>query len=414
MTATMGRTIAGMSTERLRRVDEHLQRNYLDTERYAGTLTLVARKGEITHFSPQGLMDAERGKSVRDDTIFRIYSMTKPITSVALMTLYEEGRFQLDDPVHKFIPEWENLRVWVGGAHPNFMTKACDRPMSVRDVLSHQSGLTYSFHLRNSVDAAYRELGIMNRAGDLGFPRETLAESVQKLANVPLVFSPGTAWNYSISTDICGYLVEVISGKRFDEFLRERIFEPLSMTDTAFHVPDEKLDRFAACYVPKPGGGRTLSDDPETSDYRTPPVLLSGGGGLVSTAMDYYRFCQMLLNGGELDGQRVLSRKTIELMTSSHLPNGVDLAAVAPAGQFSEAVYNGTGFGLGFSVLLDRAKAQIPGSPGQYAWGGAASTAFWIDPVEEMIVVFMTQLLPSSSYPVRRELQVLVNQAIVD
>jgi CubicO group peptidase (beta-lactamase class C family) len=414
VTATIQRVIGGMSTERLRRVDDHLDRNYVSSGKIPGALTLVARRGEIAHLSPIGQMDAERGKPVTEDTIFRIYSMSKPITSVALMSLYEEGRFQLDDPAHKFIPEWENLQVWVGGAHPSFLTKRCDRPMTLRDLLSHQSGLSYGFHMRNSIDAAYRELGIMNRAGGLGLPRETLADSVKKLANVPLQFSPGTAWNYSISTDVCGYLVEVISGKRFDQFLQERIFDPLGMVDSAFHVPGGKLDRFAACYAPKPGGGRVLQDDPQASEYREPPMLFSGGGGMVSTAHDYYRFCQMLLNGGELDGVRILGRKTIELMTMNHLPNSVDLAAVAPPGQFSEVAYAGTGFGLGFSVLMDRAKAQIPGSPGQFAWGGAASTAFWIDPVEEVIVVFMTQLLPSSTYPFRRELQVLVNQAIVD
>ncbi len=414
MTPIAARTIAGLSTERLSQIDRHLTENYIEPGKLAGALTLVARKGEIAHFSAIGQMDAERGKATRDDTIFRIYSMSKPITSVALMSLYEEGRFQLDDPVHKFIPSWENLRVWEGGAHPLWLTRHVDRPMSVRDLMSHQSGLTYGFMMRNSVDAAYRKLGIMARESDLGLPDETLADQVEKLSKVPLQFSPGTAWNYSVSTDVCGHLVELISGKRFDEYLQERIFEPLSMVDTGFAVPDEKLDRFGACYAPTPGGGRFLQDDPEKSAYRHQPKLLSGGGGLVSTAMDYYRFCQMLLNGGQLDDVRILGRKTIGLMTSNHLPGGVDLAAVAPSGQFSEVAFEGTGFGLGFSVLLDPATAQIPGSPGQYAWGGAASTAFWIDPVEEVILIFMTQLLPSGTYPLRRELQVLVNAAIVD
>jgi len=410
----MGATIAGLSSERLRRIDSHLEEKYVSTGRIAGALTLVARHGEVAHCGAVGEMDAERKKPMREDAIFRIYSMSKPITSVALMTLYEEGRFQLDDPVHKFIPEWENLAVWVGGAYPNFVTRPAERAMSMRDILSHQSGLTYGFHMRNSVDAAYRELEIVARAGDLGLPQLTLKETVERMARIPLLFTPGTAWNYSVSTDVCGYLVEVISGKRFDGFLEERIFRPLGMVDTAFHVPAEKVERFAACYAPKPGGGRVLQDDPETSAYLTPPKLLSGGGGLVSTISDYYRFAQMLLNGGVLDGERILSRKTIELMTMNHLPGGQDLLAVAPAGLFSEAVMSGTGFGLGFSVLLDRAKAQIPGSVGQYAWGGAASTAFWVDPVEDLLLVFMTQLLPSSTYPFRRELQVLVNAAIVD
>jgi CubicO group peptidase (beta-lactamase class C family) len=292
------------------------------------------------------------------------------------------------------------------------MTRRPDRPMTIRDVLSHQSGLTYGFHFRNSVDAAYRELEIMSTAS-LGFPNTTLADNIKKMANIPLVFSPGTAWNYSVSTDVCGYLVEVISGKPFDRYLQDHVFGPLDMVDTGFFVPDEKIDRFAACYAPG-RGGRVLQDDPITSPYRKNPALFSGGGGLVSTARDYYRFVQMLCNGGELEGTRILSRKTVDLMRMNHLPGGVDLAAVSPAGQFSEAATTGTGFGLGFSVLLDPAKAQISGSVGQFAWGGAASTAFWIDPVEKLVLVFMTQLLPSSTYPFRRELQVLINSAFVD
>jgi CubicO group peptidase (beta-lactamase class C family) len=417
-------TIAGMSTERLERIDSLLDERYLQSGRFAGTLTVVSRRGEVAHRSAQGLMDAERGKPMREDTIFRIFSMSKPITSVALMMLYEEGAFQLDDPVHKFIPSWERLGVWVTGAWPNFVTRAPERAMSMRDVLSHQSGLTYGFHARNSVDAAYRQLGVMERGGPtvLGpatAPRpdaeeETLATSIEKLAKLPLLFTPGAAWNYSISTDVCGYLVEVLSGKPFDIYLQERIFGPLGMADTAFSVPDTKLDRFAACYAAAPGGRRVLQDDPETSLGRRQPRLLSGGGGLVSTAGDYLRFCQMLLNGGALNGTRLLSRKTLDLMTMNHLYGGQDLAALAPPGQFSEGATAGTGFGLGFSVLLDQRLAQIPGSVGQLAWGGAASTAFWIDPREELIVIFMTQLLPSSTYPIRRELQVLVNAAMVD
>ena len=417
-------TIAGMSTERLKRIDAYLDERYLQTGRFAGTLTLVSRKGEVAHCSEQGLMDVERGKAMREDTIFRIYSMSKPITSVALMMLYEEGLFQLDDPVAKFIPSWERLGVWVAGAWPNFVTRAPERAMTMRDVLSHQSGLTYGFHVRNSIDAAYRQLGVMERGGPavLGPAREakpeaeeeTLAKSIEKLAGLPLQFTPGTAWNYSISTDVCGYLVEVISGKPFDVYLQERIFGPLGMVDSGFSVPDEKIERFAACYAAGPGAKRVLQDDPQTSLYRKHPKLFSGGGGLVSTAADYLRFCRMLLNGGELDGVRLLSRKTIELMTMNHLAGGKDLAALAPPGQFSEGATSGTGFGLGFSVLMDQRLAQISGSPGQYAWGGAASTAFWIDPREELIVIFMTQLLPSSTYPIRRELQALVNSAIVD
>ena len=407
------RVIAGLSTAKLARIDSHLQEKYVDTGKIAGALTLVARQGEVAHFSGIGLMDAERGKAMKDDTIFRIYSMSKAITSVALMQLYEAGRFQLDDPAHKYIPEWENLGVWVSGSHPAWVTKRPDRPMTIRDLLSHQSGLTYGFMFRNSVDAAYRQLEVMSTA-TLGFPATTLAENIKKMAEIPLLFSPGTAWNYSVSTDVCGYLVEVISGLSFDEYLRRNVWGPLGMVDTGFFVPGEKIERFAACYSPTPTGGRVLQDDPQVSPYRKNPVLFSGGGGMVSTARDYRRFVQMMCNGGELDGARILSRKTIDLMRMNNLPGGVDLMSAAHSAGFSEATMNGTGFGLGFSVLLDQAKAQISGSPGQFAWGGAASTAFWIDPVEKLVLVFMTQLLPSSTYNFRRELQVLINSAYVD
>jgi CubicO group peptidase (beta-lactamase class C family) len=388
-------------------MDRFLTEKYIDAGKISGALTLVARRGEIGHFSALGLMDSERGKPVRKDTIYRIYSMTKPITTVALMMLYEEGRFQLNDPVGECLPEWSDVEVWVSGEHPDFKTRPPDRQMTVRDLLSHQSGLTYGFTDDNPVDRVYPKL-IQRQAFERPLP-----EWSNTLAGLPLLYSPGTAWNYSVSTDLCGYLVEVISGKQFDAFLEERILGPLGMADTAFYVPDDKLDRFAACYSPTEDGGFVLQDDPETSAYRRTPKLLSGGGGMVSTASDYYRLCQMLLNGGELEGQRVLSRKTVELMTANHLPGGKSLAEHAIPGRWSEATYDGIGFGLGFSVVLEPSTSQIVGSPGQYAWGGAASTAFWIDPVEEVIVVFMTQLIPSN-YPLRRELQVLVNAAIDD
>ena len=404
---------AGLSTERLARIDTLLRQRYLESGKLAGVVTLVARRGEIAHFSALGEMDAERGKPMATDTIVRIYSMSKPITSVALMTLYEEGYFQLDQPVQDFIPAWSDLGVWRMGAHPNWVTTAPERPMTVRDLLSHQAGLTYSFQFRHPVDAAYRELASLNRAEDLALPDQTLSEAAAKLVQVPLLFSPGTSWNYSVVTDICGYLVELISGQAFDAYLDARIFGPLGMEDTGFHVPDAKLDRFAACYAPTAEGSRVLQDDPETSAYRQPPRLLSGGAGLVSTADDYFRFCQMLLNGGDFNGVRILSRKTIELMTQNHLPPGASLATAVPPGVYGEPIQSGTGFGLGFSVLSDLSRAQIVGSVGQYAWAGAASTQFWIDPVEEVVVIFLTQLL-YGAYPIQRELQVLVNAAFVD
>ncbi len=400
----------GLSSERLARIDTHLKNRYVDPGKIAGALTLVSRRGEIAHFSPVGLMDLERGKPMAEDTIFRLYSMTKPVTSVALMMLYEHGHFQLADPVHKFIPEWRNLRVFRQGNHPTFLTQPCQRPMTVRDLLTHTSGLTYGFMERTNVDAAYRKLGI----GAWGRPFDgSLAEMVQALARLPLEFSPGTAWNYSVSTDVLGHLVEVLSGEPFDEYLRRYIFEPLGMQDTAFFVPPEKVDRFAACYDRQPGKKLRVQDDPQRSRYLAPPRFVSGGGGLVSTATDTLRFCRMLLGGGELDGARLIGRKTLELMTRNHLPGERDLAACS-VGMFSETPYRGVGFGLGFSITLDPVKSQGVGSVGEYAWGGAASTVFWVDPVEDLVVIFMTQFMPSQTFDFRGQLKSIVYGAILD
>ena len=397
----------GLSRERLRRIDRHLERRYLAPGKIAGALTLVARKGQVAYLSPLGRMDLARGKPMAEDTLFRIYSMTKPITSVALMMLYEHGLFQLDDPVHKFIPQWRDLRVYRLGKHPSWVTDPCERPMSIRDLFTHMSGLTYGFMERTNVDHAYRRLGIGRES------QKNLREMVESLAEVPLEFSPGTRWNYSVSTDVLGYLVEVLSGMPLDEYFRSQIFEPLGMNDTAFQVPPEKVDRFAANYTRGRDKSLRLEDDPETSAFVKPVSFFSGGGGLVSTAADYLRFCRMLLNGGELDGARILGRKTIELMTLNHLPEGKDLTELALGG-FAETTYEGVGFGLGFSVQLDCAKSQLIGSPGEYAWGGAASTVFWIDPSEELIVVFMTQFFPSGTFNFRGQLKSIIYPAIVD
>jgi CubicO group peptidase (beta-lactamase class C family) len=398
----------GFSSQRLDRIRTHLQR-YIDAGKVTGTLTLVARHGQIAYFEPQGHLELERLRPMQRDTIFRIYSMTKPITSVALMMLYEHGLFQLDDPVHKFIPAWQHLRVYVSGNHPLFITKPTERPMTIRDLLTHTSGLTYGFSERTNVDAAYRKLDIANLA-KTGY---TLRDMVEQLAEVPLEFSPGTRWNYSVSTDVVGYLVEVLSGQPFDAYLRDHIFEPLGMHDTSFLISDDRLSRFAHCYVRQFDGSLALLDASETSEFRQ-GSFCSGGGGLLSTADDYFRFTSMLLNRGDLDGVRLLGRKTLELMTQNHLPGGQDLTALVQAGMFSEVAYNGVGFGLGFAVMRDPTRAQVMGSPGEYAWGGFASTAFWIDPVEDLIVIFMTQLVPSSAYPVRRELRVLTYGALID
>ena len=397
----------GLSSERLARIDRHLQQKYIDAGRLKGALLLVARRGETAHLSVLGLMDAERGKPMGEDTIFRIYSMTKPITSAAFMMLVEEGLVALDDPVHKFIPEWEHLGVYDGGFMDTFRTKASPRPMLIVDLLRHTSGLTYGFQQRTNVDAAYRKLGL----GEIE-TKGTLDTMIAALAGLPLEFSPGTAWNYSVSTDVLGYLIGEISGQPFHAFLKERITGPLGMDDTDFFVPPEKAGRLAACYALGPKGV-VLQDDAAKSPYLAPPKFYSGGGGLVSTAADYLKFCQMILNGGEYHGQRLLSPKTIQLMGANHLPGGSDLQTMSRS-MFSEAAYAGLGFGLGFSTTIDTAATLIPATLGDMSWGGAASTAFWIDPKEDLIAILMTQLMPSSSYPIRRELRTLVYSAFTE
>jgi CubicO group peptidase (beta-lactamase class C family) len=410
---------AGMSKAGFDRIDEHLKRRYIDAGRFPGTQVLVYRRGKIVHSAVQGFADVERKAPVKDDTIFRIYSMTKPLTSVAFMMLVEEGRVALDEPVHKYIPEWKNLGVFQAGVAPAFLTKAPSRPMLIIDLLRHTSGLTYGFQQRSNVDAAYRE----HKIGEVVTAR-TLQGIIEDLAKIPLEFSPGEAWNYSVSTDVLGYLIGKISGKPFEQFLKQRILDPLGMNDTDFFVPAEKAHRFAACYSADPKGGMTfhaadragsltLQDDPTKSPFLSPPSFISGGGGLCSTATDYLTFCRALLNRGELGGVRLIGPKTLALMTSNHLPGGCDLPAMSRS-LFSEATYNGIGFGLGFSVTMNPTATMIPGSAGEYSWGGAATTSFWIDPAEELIAIFMTQVLPSSAYPLRRELRTMVYSAITD
>jgi len=408
-----------MSKAALDRVDNHLKQRYIDAGRFPGTQLLVYRRGKVVHSTVQGFADLERKVPVKDDTIFRIYSMTKPITTTAFMMLVEEGRVALDEPVHKYIPEWKNLGVFQAGTYPAFLTKPPSRPMQIVDLLRHTSGLTYGFQQRSNVDAAYRE----NKIGEV-IKAGTLQTMIDDLAKIPLEFSPGEAWNYSVSTDVVGYLVGRISGMPFEQFLKERIFNPLGMNDTEFFVPADKAHRFAACYSADPKGGfnplaterkgdLTLQDDPTKSSFLSPPSFISGGGGLCSTTADYLTFCRALLNGGELGGVRLLGPKTLKLMTSNHLPGGADLPAMSRS-MFSEATFNGIGFGLGFAVTMNPALTLIPGSPGEYNWGGAATTSFWIDPAEELITIFMTQVLPSSAYPLRRELRTMVYSAITD
>jgi len=396
----------GFDPERLARLDRFLDDTYLKPGLLHGLQLLVARDGKVVHFSSQGAARAS-GEPIRDDTLFRIASMTKPITSVAFMMLAEEGKVALDTPVDKVIPEWRNLGVYDGGgAGVPFRTRPLERPMLMLDLLRHTSGLTYSFQHRTNVDEAYRALKLESWHGHYD-----LDGFVAALAEIPLEFSPGTAWNYSVSTDVLGLVVQRVSGRPLDAFLTERIFAPLGMTDTSFCVPADKIGRLGDAWSFDPKKGAELYDKGEKSAWARAPKLVTGGAGLVSTSADYHRFCSMLLNGGTLGDVRILGRKTLELMTANHLPGGADLTDLSRS-LFSEASYAGQGFGLGFAVNLDPARAMLPGSVGEFYWGGMFSTAFSIDPAERLHWVFMTQLMPSSTYPIRRQLKSLIYAAL--
>lgn len=407
----------GLSSERLARLDAVMKTRYVDSGMLPGIMTQIYRKGQHVHTGMAGHMDLERSKPMQEDTIFRIYSMTKPITAVALMILVEDGMIGLDDDVQTYISEWKGLGVYasgistlVPGMPESFLTTPTARPMKVIDLATHTAGLTYGFLMRTAVDAAYRR----HKINDFQTPGG-LEGMIQQLAGLPLEFSPGTRWNYSISIDILGYLIEKVSGMAFGEFLRTRLFEPLGMVDTGFHCPPEKISRFSSCYVPGDNGGLKLQDDAQKSSYAKPPLLESGGGGLVSTTKDYMRFCQMMVKGGALDGVRILSPKSVALFSLNHLPGNQDLTELAPAGAFSESGYSGIGFSLGCGVNIDVAKTRLPGTLGEYFWGGAASTAFWIDPKEDLTVVFMTQVIGTDArLTLRRDLRTLVYSAMTE
>ena len=414
----------GLSSERLSRITAWLEQQ-VGTNRLAGCSALVARHGEVVYQQSVGHADLETAKPFANDTIVRAYSMTKPITTMAAMMLYEEGCFQLDDPVALYLPEFLQTRVWAGGNASLEETTPQETPMTVRHLMTHTSGLTYGFMQANVVDAAYRQTGV-EQPSDV----KDLEEWVQRAAALPLICQPGSQWNYSISTDVLGRLVEVWSGLSLEDFFQQRIFNPLQMLDTGFHVTAENQARFAALYSPLSGAdmshvaksgdalavvkppGIKLQEGSAKSSYFEPASLFSGGGGLVSSMADYARFCQMLLNKGELDGKRLLGRKTVEYMRTNQLPNNGDMADMGQP-VWSETSYDGIGFGLGFAVVLDPVKAHIITSVGEHHWGGAASTFFWIDPVEDLYVIFLTQLIPSSTYPIRRELRSRVYQALI-
>ncbi len=394
--------IQGMSDDRLQRIGRHLD-FYVESGRIPCALCLINRRGRETYFHSTGRSDVENDVAVARDTVFRIYSMSKPVTSVALMILYEQGKFQLDDPVSKFIPSWKDLQIYQSGSKDAMQTVPAQVPVTIKHLLTHTSGLSYGFMSDHPVDVLYRERQVGGKSLD---------SMVEQLSDVPLVYEPGSRWRYSYATDVCGYLVQLFGECDLDVFIEEEICAPLGLTDTGFHVRENCVDRLGACYQHTPNGFQ-LQDAAENSRYLKRPAFLSGGGGMVSTIDEYQRFAQMLLNNGEFGGVRILGRKTVECMSSNHLPGNVDLAAMGQA-VFSETSFAGVGFGLGFSVVIDPAAASILDSVGDYAWGGAASTYFWIDPVEELTVVFMTQLLPSSAWPIRRELKTLVYQSLVD
>lgn len=395
----------GLDSGQLARVHGHLGKRYVEPGKIPGSIALVARRGQICYLDVQGHRDLERDLPMTEETLLRIYSMTKPITSVAMMTLHEQGLFSLDDPVHRFIPAWKDLRVWKAGSYPLFETVPAERPMTIRDLFMHTSGLTYDFMRASNLDYAYRKLQVGNPK-----PGYTLQHMIDELSQLPLLFSPGERWNYSLSTDVLGYLVEVLSGQSLPDYLRATLFEPLGMNDTHFEIPADKVERFASCYTRNMDKGKDLTDDARDSQFAG-RSFYSGGGGLVSTVGDYYRFCQMLLGGGTREGERVLGPRTLEFMTRNHIPGGADMSAFA-TGSFSEAGYEGVGFGLGFASTMDPVRNGHPVSPGIFYWGGLASTLFWVDPREEMIVIFMTQLIPSRTFNFRGQLENIIYGAL--
>ena len=383
----------GLSSEKIAAIGRAME-GYVDRGELAGLVTLVARHGKIAYFEAVGDRDVEADKPMELDTIFRLYSMSKPITNVAAMTLVERGKLELDDSVAKYLPEFEGLKVYVEGAEDESGYADPERPMTVRDLMRHTSGLTYGFFGNSPVDRMYREAGVLR-------PDSTLEDLTGALGKIPLLFDPGTRWNYSVSTDVLGRVVEVVSGMPLDRYLQATIFEPLGMVDTGFDVPKSKLDRFAANYGRDAEGKLTVNDPPASSRFARPATLFSGGGGLVGTTLDYLRFLEMLRRGGEIDGVRVLKPESVKAMTTDQL--STDPNPIPVDGPYAH--------GLGFGVLVD---PDAVGSVGEYQWGGAASTIFWVDPTEDLVVIVMTQFMPSETYPIRGPIKKLVYDALIE
>jgi len=416
----------GMSSERLDRIGE-VMRRLIDEKKIPGTVTLVARKGKVVHFEANGMRDVERNLPMEKDTIFRIYSQSKPLTGTAVMMLFEEGHFLLTDPIAKYLPEFSDMQVYMGESKGQVETKPAGN-ITIQQLATHTSGLTYSF-MPNPVGIMYAtseiERGLGNSpteeseffvSNSKKEPFKNLQDWSESLTELPLLAQPGTQWNYSVGMDVLGRLIEVISGQSFGDFLNERIFDPLGMEDTGFYVPENKLDRFAANYFPSPKGIIGLMDDPQKSNYRNPPQLESGGGGLVSTVPDYLKFAQMLAEKGEFEGKRLLGRKTVEFMTSNHLgPEFPDDALTSLFGVLGSGYHvRGMGFGITGSVVSNSALSALPVSDGTYSWGGAATTHFWVDHTEDLVGLVHTQLLPDGTYPVRELMQLSTYQALID
>ncbi|RKN20080.1 class A beta-lactamase-related serine hydrolase [Micromonospora musae] len=398
----------GFDPARLARIDEHFGR-YVDDGRLAGWQAIVTRRGEVVHSATYGQRDREAGLPVEADTLWRIYSMTKPITSVAAMILWEEGRFELTDEISRWLPEFADPRVYSKGSTLKPYTVPAVEPIRVWHLLTHTAGLTYGFMQTSVVDGLYRAAGY-----DLYPPSGVdLAGACAAFGRLPLLFQPGTAWGYSVATDVLGRLVEVVSGQSLDAFFTDRILRPLGMTDARWYVESDEADRLAALYAPDPSTGHAMRYDQIGALAYRKPILHSGGGGLICSAADYHRFTQMLVRGGELDGVRLLGPRTVRFMTRNHLPDGQDLGTLSTGG-FAESLLDGVGFGLGFAVVDDPIPSRVPSSVGEYYWGGVASTAFWVDPAEEITALFFTQLLPSSTYPIRSQLRQLVYSALVE
>jgi CubicO group peptidase (beta-lactamase class C family) len=401
----------GFDPARLERIDRHFGR-YVDDGRLPGWLITVSRHGQLAHVSTCGSRDLEAGRPVETDTLWRIFSMTKPITSVAAMMLYEEGGFELNDPVSRYIPSFADARVFAGGSDLRPVTIPATEPVRVWHLLTHTAGLTYGFLRNHPVDAMYRAQGF-----EWGSPRGVdLAGCVDEWAGLPLLFQPGSEWNYSVATDVLGRLVEVVSGQSLDEFFASRILGPLGMTDTAFFADEGRAPRLGAVYTTGADGRAARSDAFSAGGYKA-PAYLSGGGGLVSSAADYHRFMQLLVDlpgspAGELDGARLLSPRTVSYMARNHLPGNADLETYGTPIN-AESPMRGSGFGLGFAVVIDPVPGKTLTSAGEFSWGGAASTAFYVDPVEKITASFFTQFVPSSAYPVRSQLRQLVQQALV-